>query len=84
MSPSGLSDIVIRGSPDQPLQDVWVDVVLPAGSASLIPFVDGLSVDFAATPWGIRVPVGALVAGQERRISLVVVEDERDEAVSGR
>ena len=82
-SPSGLSDIVVHGLVDEPLRDVWVDVVLSAGSESLIPFVDGRSVDFAATEWGIRVPVGALAAGEDRRISLVVVQDEGDEAVSG-
>ena len=78
MSPSGLSDIVVRGSPGGPLRDVWVDVVLPAGSESLIPLVDGRSVDFAATEWGIRVPVGALGASEARRISLVLVTDEGD------
>ena len=81
MDHADVSDILVAAPPGQGIEGLWVDIVLPRGVASLIPLVDGRSVDFAATEWGIRVPVGVLGAGDSRRIALIVVEDE--EALPG-
>jgi peptidoglycan/xylan/chitin deacetylase (PgdA/CDA1 family) len=73
MEPAGISDILVLAPPRGGLQDLWVDLVLPVVEEGLMPLVDGRSVDFATTDWGIRVPVGTLGAGETRRISLVIV-----------
>jgi peptidoglycan/xylan/chitin deacetylase (PgdA/CDA1 family) len=72
MTPAGISDILVRGSADDPLADAWLEIVLPQGSARLLPLLDGQPVDFARTEWGMRAPVGTLQPGQTRRISFVV------------
>ena len=76
MDHAHVSDILVEAPPGQGIEGLWVDIVLPRGVASLIPLVDGRSVDFVATEWGIRVPVGVLGAGDSRRITLIIVEDE--------
>jgi len=81
MDHAHVSDILVEAPAGQGIEGLWVDIVLPRGVASLIPLVDGRSVDFVATEWGIRVPVGVLGAGDSRRIALIVVEDE--EALPG-
>jgi hypothetical protein len=78
MSPSGQPDVLVRGPTEGGLRDVWIDLVLPRSSESVVPFVDGESVDFAATEWGLRVPVGNLAPGDERRISLLVPDGSAD------
>jgi peptidoglycan/xylan/chitin deacetylase (PgdA/CDA1 family) len=76
ITPSGVSDLLVRGAPIASLADAWVDVVLPIAPAGLVPLVDGRAVDFEATSWGIRVPLGTLEEGEERRISFVVHRDD--------
>ncbi len=56
------------------LDGVWVDVTLPRGSRGVVPWVGGSPSDYAATPWGLRVPVGVLEPGSVRRISFVRME----------
>ncbi len=70
MAPSGHSDLLVRGTGGPTPGAVWIDLVIPAGADALVPLVDGRSVGFAATDWGIRVPVGPLTEGVVRRISL--------------
>lgn len=70
------SDLVVAAPGDRDVPDLWVDVVVPAAPAGLVPLVNGRTVDFEATDWGMRVRVGLLPAGAERRVSLLVVEDE--------
>lgn len=79
---TGLPDILVQAGAEPPTGSVWIDVVLPRAAGSTIPLVDGRSVEFEATDWGLRVPVGSLAAGDERRVSivLVVAEDGRSEA----
>lgn len=66
-------DILVDAPPDQDMEGLWVDIVLPLGSEGLFPVVDGRSVDFSITDWGIRVPVDRLSAGSTQRISLLRV-----------
>jgi peptidoglycan/xylan/chitin deacetylase (PgdA/CDA1 family) len=70
------SDLLVEGPHDRRLTGLWVDVVLPAANGSLMPLVDGAPVEFAATEWGMRVPVGELPAGGARRISFVPVAED--------
>jgi len=74
--PSGLPDLLVRIEGPAPSHAVWVDVVLPRGADGIVPLVDGRSVDFRSTEWGIQVPVGLLDQGAPRRISLVRVGSE--------
>lgn len=69
-----ISDLVVTAPADRGLDDLWIDVVLPYATEDRIPVVDGRSVAFEATEWGMRVPIGDLAAGQERRVSFLVVE----------
>jgi peptidoglycan/xylan/chitin deacetylase (PgdA/CDA1 family) len=71
-----VSDIVVTAPARRPIEDLWVDVVIPEVPEGLVPVVDGRSVDFQATEWGMRVPVGYMVDGESRRIAFVVLEDE--------
>jgi len=73
-----VSDIVVTAPADRPVEDLWVDVVVPDAPMGLVPVVDGRSVDFQRTDWGVRVPVGYLVDGETRRITFVVLDDEAD------
>ncbi len=63
-------DLLVKAPAAESVEDLWVDVVLPGGLGDLQPAVDGAFVAFAATEWGIRVPVGDLPAGTTRRITL--------------
>ncbi len=76
----GVSDIVVTAPADRAAEDLWVDVVLPDAPEGLVPLVDGRSVDFQATDWGVRVPVGYLADGETRRITFLVIEDEDEVA----
>jgi hypothetical protein len=53
----------------RPVRDLWLDVVVPRLPDEAIPLVDGVSVEYVAEPWGMRVRVGALEAGEVRRVS---------------
>jgi hypothetical protein len=78
-----VSDVVVTAPADRPVEDLWVDVVVPDAPHGLVPVVDGRSVDFQVTDWGMRVPVGYLVDGETRRITFVVLEDdEADDAAA--
>jgi hypothetical protein len=69
-----ISGIQVIAPPNQGVEDLWLDVVIPSAPGGLVPLVGGRPVDFAATPWGMRVPVGDLSEGEERTISFVVLE----------
>jgi hypothetical protein len=71
-----VAGLLVTAPSDRDVADLWVDVVIPSAPEGLIPLVDGRPVDFEAMDWGMRVPVGPLVAGGERAITLVIVEDE--------
>jgi peptidoglycan/xylan/chitin deacetylase (PgdA/CDA1 family) len=71
--PAGLGDLLVEAPADLDVADLSVDLVLPGASPNLIPLVDGEPVGFAATDWGMRVPVGSLSAGGSRRISFAVL-----------
>jgi peptidoglycan/xylan/chitin deacetylase (PgdA/CDA1 family) len=71
-----VADLLLAAPADRDVADLWVDVVIPSLPAGLVPLVDGRTVDFEATDWGMRVPVGTLVAGGERTITFVILEDE--------
>lgn len=70
-----VSDLVVRAPVDRDVAGLWVDVVLPEAPEDLIPVVEGRSVAFEATDWGMRVPVGSLERGESRRIAFVVLDD---------
>lgn len=52
------------------LVDGWLDVVVPEADG-LVPLRDGDPVRYELTPWGLRVPLGDLEAGEERTVGLV-------------
>jgi hypothetical protein len=58
--------------PESGVDDLWIDVVIPDATPDLLPLVDGESRGYEATSWGMRVPVGDLAAGAERRIAFVL------------
>jgi peptidoglycan/xylan/chitin deacetylase (PgdA/CDA1 family) len=51
-------------------QSVWVDLVLPGGTQGMEPWIDDEPVPFELTGVGMRVPVGALLPGEVRLLSL--------------
>jgi peptidoglycan/xylan/chitin deacetylase (PgdA/CDA1 family) len=71
---AGIDDLLVEAPAGDAVTGLWVDVVLPSAREALIPLVDGMSVDFTQTGWGMRVPVGDLAPGGSRRISFVRVE----------
>jgi len=62
--------IFVEAPADADVEGVWVDVVLPGGTADLAPQIGGTPVPFSTTDFGLRIPVGDLRAGETRRISL--------------
>jgi peptidoglycan/xylan/chitin deacetylase (PgdA/CDA1 family) len=64
-------EIVVQAPADASASGVWVEIVLPEDPQGLAPLVDGQSVAYVGTPFGIRVPVGDMEAGARRTISLV-------------
>jgi peptidoglycan/xylan/chitin deacetylase (PgdA/CDA1 family) len=79
-SQSPVSDVVVTAPFDRGVDDLWIDIVLPSVPEAMIPLVAGRSVDFERTEWGMRIPVGSLAAGDERRITFLVLEDEDGDA----
>lgn len=75
-----VSDVLVEAPLDRGVEGLWVDLVLPRGSASMVVLVDGRSVDFTATDWGVRVPLPALAPGGSARISLLIPTEERTAA----
>ncbi|MDA0327668.1 MAG: polysaccharide deacetylase family protein [Gemmatimonadetes bacterium] len=74
MRPSGPEDLLVSLASGAGLEDFWVDIVAPKLGPNVIPLVDGISVVFVETGWGMRVRVGSLSVGEVRRISLVSVD----------
>lgn len=70
-TPAAGLGVLVEASPEEAVHGLWVDVVLPADPNGLGPLVDGESVAYVGTPWGIRVPVGDIEAGGRRVVSLV-------------
>lgn len=70
----GVPALLVEAPADRDVAGLWVDLVLPSAPRELSPLVDGASVGFVATEWGMRVPVGDLPAGSVRRVSLVLLE----------
>jgi hypothetical protein len=66
---------VVAAPEDRAVSGLWIDVVLPHGSSATVPLVDGESVQFEATDWGLRVPVRDIAAADTARISFAVVVD---------
>jgi peptidoglycan/xylan/chitin deacetylase (PgdA/CDA1 family) len=73
---AGVSEVVVTAPPDRGVEDLWVDIVIPGAPDGLIPLVQGRSVDFQRTDWGMRVPIGSLPAGATRRVTYLVLPDE--------
>lgn len=58
------------------IEGLWIDVVAAELAGVSMPLVDGVSVDFIEEPWGMRVAVGTVRAGEVRRISFVKLARE--------
>lgn len=69
------SGLVVTAPQDRDIAGLWIDVVLPETTDGLTPVVAGRPVDFQATDWGMRVPVGDLAAGESRPITFLVVQE---------
>jgi len=69
-------DVVVTAPAGDGITDLWIDLVLPDAPEGTVPLVGGRPVEFEATEWGMRVPVGPLDAGETRRITFLVLEDE--------
>jgi peptidoglycan/xylan/chitin deacetylase (PgdA/CDA1 family) len=52
------------------LSGAWLDLVVPV-EADRVPVRDGEPVAYETTPWGLRVPLGPLAAGERRSVALV-------------
>jgi peptidoglycan/xylan/chitin deacetylase (PgdA/CDA1 family) len=70
----GLPDVEVSAPSGSGSSDLWVDISAPRLDSDVIPLVDGVSVDFAPSEWGMRVRVGPLEAGAARRISFAVMD----------
>jgi peptidoglycan/xylan/chitin deacetylase (PgdA/CDA1 family) len=79
-----VADIVVTAPLDRSVEDLWIDIVVPSAPEGMVPLVAGRSVDFESTDWGMRVPVGNLSAGELRRITFLVLEDEEATAPAAR
>lgn len=71
---AGIPDVIVATSSETRRDDVWIDISAPQMSQSVMPFVDGVSVEFALEDWGMRLRVGMVEAGVTRRISFATVE----------
>jgi hypothetical protein len=75
LAPAPVSDVLVAAPDERAVSGLWIDVVLPRGSAGTVPLVDGEPVRFESTDWGLRVPVRDLAAADTARISFAVVVD---------
>ena len=77
-TPGAVPELQVSVDSGRSVRELWLDVVMPRLPAGAIPFVDGISVEYAVEPWGMRVRVGSLDAGEVRRVSFEVpaVEDD--------
>jgi hypothetical protein len=71
---AGIPDVIVSTFSETRRDDVWIDISAPQMSQAAIPFVDGVSVEFALEDWGMRLRVGMVEAGVTRRISFAIVE----------
>jgi peptidoglycan/xylan/chitin deacetylase (PgdA/CDA1 family) len=72
LAPSDVFDVLVAAPQSRSLHGLWVDVVLPLGSAGMVPLVNGEPVGFEATDWGMRVPIPTLAPADTARVSFVV------------
>jgi hypothetical protein len=79
-SQASVPDILVTAPADRVVEDLWIDVTLPSAPVGTIPLVEGRSVAFEATDWGMRIPIGNLTAGERRRVTFLVLEDEEANA----
>ena len=63
--------LLVQAPAEEGVNDLWVDLVLPAAGGRLAPVVDGEPVSYVGTEWGLRVPVGDIPAGGRRTVTLV-------------
>ncbi|HSH74764.1 MAG TPA: polysaccharide deacetylase family protein, partial [Longimicrobiales bacterium] len=77
LAASGVSDLLVTAPSDRGVEGLWIDVVYSGARLDVTPLVDGQPVDFAATEWGLRVPVTDLPAGATRRIAFVIRPENR-------
>jgi peptidoglycan/xylan/chitin deacetylase (PgdA/CDA1 family) len=75
LEPAPVSDVLVAAPDERAVSGLWIDVVLPHGSATTVPLVDGEPVPFEATDWGLRVPVRQLAAADTARVSFAVIVD---------
>jgi len=54
-------------------REVWLDLTLPGGAR--VPFEGERQLPYARTEWGLRIPLRALSAGEQRTIRLIVPSD---------
>jgi peptidoglycan/xylan/chitin deacetylase (PgdA/CDA1 family) len=69
-------ELIVTGSAETDIGDLWIDVVAPLLPAGAIPFVDDISVEYLDEAWGMRVHLGALNTGVIRRISFTVPAEQ--------
>jgi peptidoglycan/xylan/chitin deacetylase (PgdA/CDA1 family) len=72
LAPSDVLDVLVAAPEYRGVRGLWLDVVLPRGSAGMVPLVNGEPVGFEATDWGVRVPLPALAPADSARVSFVV------------
>ena len=63
--PTGIPDLTVSIATGSAVDDLWVDVVLPSAAESVLPTVDGVSVEYVDESWGMRVRVGSLIGGDQ-------------------
>lgn len=78
MGRSGVADLLVTVPSGVNLDDFWVDVVAPSLDETVIPLVDGTSVQFALRDWGMQLRLGVLRGGEVRRVAFVT-HDPADE-----
>lgn len=73
--PEGLTPVdmptLVVTSPDG-IARLWMDIVAPLLPAGAVPLVEGVSVDHALEPWGVRVAIGTIEAGDSVTVSFAL------------
>ncbi len=77
--PAIMSDILMEAPTERGIAGPWIDLVIPRAAESLRPLINGNSIDFEATDWGMRIPLPALQPGGTARISVVQLAAEETE-----
>ncbi len=81
--PDQLPDVLVEGPLNEGISGLWIDVVIPAGTAGITPAVDGIPVSYNLTKWGARIPIGDLSPGESRTISFPTAEPSDSRTVGG-